>query len=67
MQKLGIYLEKVMKWEVFGYQLLPENKEHLMEVLNTICFQSIPYGDLLTRIHNFKDRQNFSFSRIFHG
>ena len=64
MQKLGIYLEKVMNWEAFGYQLLPEDKEHLMEVLNIIYFKSIAYGNLLTRIHNFKDRQNF---RIFCG
>ena len=34
MQKLGIYLEKVTDWEAFGYQLLPEDKEHLIEVLN---------------------------------
>ena len=29
---MGIYLEKVTNWEEFGYQLLPEEKEHLMEV-----------------------------------
>ena len=40
MQKLGIYLEKVMNWEAFGYQLLPEDKEHLVEVLNIIYFKS---------------------------
>ena len=33
MQKLGSYLEKVINWEAFGYQLLPEEKEHLVEVL----------------------------------
>ena len=31
-QKLGLYLEKVTDWEAFGYQLLPEEKEHLMEI-----------------------------------
>ena len=34
-QKLGLYLEKVTDWEAFGYQLLPEAKEHLIEV--TTC------------------------------
>ena len=29
---MGTYLEKVTDWEEFGYHLLPENKEHLMEV-----------------------------------
>ena len=40
-QKMGLYLEKVKDWEVFGYQLLPENKEHLVEVhvLNKSCFE----------------------------
>ena len=31
-QKLGLYLEEVKDWEAFGYQLLPEEKEDLMEV-----------------------------------
>ena len=31
-QKLGLCLEKVANWEAFGYQLLPEAKEHLIEV-----------------------------------
>ena len=34
MQKLGSFLEKVMDWEEFGYQLLPEDKEHLVQVHN---------------------------------
>ena len=40
-QKMGLYLEKVTDWEAFGYQLLPENKEYLMEVreLNKSCFE----------------------------
>ena len=32
-QKMGIYLDKIVDWEAFGYQLLPEDKEHLMEVI----------------------------------
>ena len=32
MQKLGSCLEKVTDWEAFGYQLLPEDKEHLVQV-----------------------------------
>ena len=32
MQKLGSYLEKVLDWEDFGYQLLPESKEYLVQV-----------------------------------
>ena len=39
MQKLGIYLEKVTDWEAFGYQLLPEDKEHLIEVLNKAALE----------------------------
>ena len=31
-KKLGLYLEKVTNWEAFGYQLLPEEKEDLIEV-----------------------------------
>ena len=31
-KKLGLYLEKVTDWEAFGYQLLPEKKEYLIEV-----------------------------------
>ena len=34
-QKLELYLEKVTDWEAFGYQLLPEEKEYLLEV--TAC------------------------------
>ena len=29
---MGIYLEKVADWQAFGYQLLPEEKENLVEV-----------------------------------
>lgn len=32
MKKLGQYLEEVVDWEKFAYQLLPEEKEHLVEV-----------------------------------
>ena len=32
MQKLTSFLEKVTDWEAFGYQLLPEDKEHLVQV-----------------------------------
>ena len=32
MQKLVPYLDKVVDWEKFGYQLLPEDKEHLVQV-----------------------------------
>ena len=31
-KKLGLYLKKVTDWEAFGYQLLPEEKEYLIEV-----------------------------------
>ena len=31
-QKLSIYLEKVTDWETFGYQLLPEDKEQVIQV-----------------------------------
>ena len=37
MQKMGIHLEKVINWEAFGYQLLPEDKGHLIEVLNKVA------------------------------
>ena len=32
MKKLVPYLDKVPDWERFGYQLLPEEKEHLIQV-----------------------------------
>ena len=32
MKKLVRYLDKVVDWETFGYQLLPEEKEHLIQV-----------------------------------
>ena len=32
MKKLVPYLDKVPDWERFGYQLLPEAKEHLIQV-----------------------------------
>ena len=32
MKKLGSYLVGVSDWEKFAYQLLPEEKEHLVEV-----------------------------------
>ena len=32
MKKLGSYLEEVLDWEKFAYQLLPEEKEYLVEV-----------------------------------
>ena len=36
MQKLGSYLERVLNWEEFGYQLLPEDKEYLVQVYATM-------------------------------
>ena len=36
-KKLVSYLEKVKNWEAFGYQLLPEQKEHLVEVATCSC------------------------------
>ena len=32
MKKLVSYLEEVLDWEKFAYQLLPEEKEYLVEV-----------------------------------
>ena len=37
MKKLVPYLDKVPDWETFGYQLLPEKKEHLIQVDNSDC------------------------------
>ena len=38
-KKLILYLEKVTDWEAFGYQLLPEEKEHLIGVATcTHCY-----------------------------
>ena len=45
-QKLGLYLEKVTDWEAFGYQLLPERKEHLMEVATCTHYYVISLGFL---------------------
>ena len=42
-QKLGIYLDKVVDWEAFGYQLLPEDKEHLMEVIIKASLTVVSY------------------------
>ena len=38
MQKLVPYLDKVVEWEKFGYQLLPEDKEHLVEVCTYVNY-----------------------------
>ena len=32
LQKLGSFLEKLLEWEAFGIQLLPEDKTYLVEV-----------------------------------
>ena len=32
LQKLGSFLEKLLEWEAFGIQLLPEDKTYLVAV-----------------------------------
>ena len=48
-QKLGLYLEKVTDWEAFGYQLLPEEKEYLIEVATCTNYYVISL-DILYRL-----------------
>ena len=48
-QKMGIYLDKVVDWEAFGYQLLPEDKEHLMEVIIKASLTVITYSLSVSR------------------
>ena len=40
---MGIYLDKIVDWEAFGYQLLPEDKEHLMEVIIKAALNVLPF------------------------
>ena len=36
MQKLGLFLVKLLEWEAFGIQLLPENKTYLVAVCSYV-------------------------------
>ena len=49
-KKLGLYLKKVTDWEAFGYQLLPEGQEYLIEVATCTHYYVIISYSLLCNL-----------------